>query len=204
MTRWLRRQFAENRPYDAVRPRHRDRRSGSDHGRGAGRVLQGAEHAGGGEPRRSARCSWACASSAPSATTIPSEKWSQDDYFGLAGLLHRRGRQAAARRGGGDRLAGGHGPRTTRGRSKPRARPGRSARAHAKFTTVDDRRTVLADWMTAPDNPFFAPAIANRSGRTTSAAAWSSRSTTCGHQPRDQRAAAGRPAPSTCARRSTT
>jgi hypothetical protein len=32
----------------------------------------------------------------------------------------------------------------------------------ADFAQVTDRRTVLADWMTAADNPYFAKAIANR------------------------------------------
>src|SRR4029079_2640006 len=32
----------------------------------------------------------------------------------------------------------------------------------ADFTTTTDRRTILAPWMTAPEDPFFARAISNR------------------------------------------
>ena len=42
-----------------------------------------------------------------------------------------------------------------------------------------DPRAQLADWMTTPDNPWFARLAVNRCGSTTSAAGWSSRKTTC-------------------------
>ena len=43
----------------------------------------------------------------------------------------------------------------------------------------DDPRHKLVDWMANPKNPFFARAVAIATGRISSAAASSTRSTTC-------------------------
>ncbi len=90
----------------------------------------------------------------------PSERWSQDDYAGLAGFFTGMaikrlpdGTEAVLSRGGSDQKH----PRT----SLPVAARALGA-APADFTSVHDRREALAAWVTAPDNPFFASAIANR------------------------------------------
>ena len=90
----------------------------------------------------------------------PSERWSQDDYAGLAGFftgtaLKRLpdGTEAVVARVGTDAKH----PRT--GESVSARGLGASP---ADFTNVIDRRQVLAAWLTQPDNPFFAKAIANR------------------------------------------
>lgn len=90
----------------------------------------------------------------------PSERWSQADYVGLAGFFTGvslkklpNGEQALVSRGGKD---------------LPHPRSGEPVAARAlgaeppDFTQTSDRRRALADWMTAPDNPFFAKTIANR------------------------------------------
>ena len=90
----------------------------------------------------------------------PSERWSQDDYAGLAGFFTgvtvKRlpdGTESIVSRGGTDLPH----PRT---KTPVPARALGAGPAH--FASVQDRRHVLATWMTAPENPFFARAIANR------------------------------------------
>jgi hypothetical protein len=90
----------------------------------------------------------------------PFEKWSQEDYFGLAGFFTGigpkklpTGNQAILVRPGSDLKHTRTGEVVaTRALGAP----------IADFTGITDRRRLLADWMTSPDNPFFAQAIANR------------------------------------------
>lgn len=90
----------------------------------------------------------------------PSERWSQEDYVGLAGFFTSvklkglpGGKQAIIAVAGSDL-------------PHPRSGETVAARAlgaaNADFTDITDRRVTLARWMTAPENPFFARAIANR------------------------------------------
>jgi hypothetical protein len=82
----------------------------------------------------------------------PQEKWSQADYYGLAAFFTRIGRKGDVRASVtrvvhqiGDAL-------------KPRG-------LGAEVAQVDpwqDPREVLANWLTAPENPFFARAVVNR------------------------------------------
>lgn len=90
----------------------------------------------------------------------PSERWSQDDYAGLAGFFTGIATKklpdttdAIVARAGTDSKH----PRT--GELVPTQALGAKP---ADFTNVTDRRVVLANWMTAPDNPFFTKSIANR------------------------------------------
>ena len=93
----------------------------------------------------------------------PLEKWTQDDYNGMAAFFSQV------------RYKGGAGPRNNervlyvdfdRQFEHPE-----SGRVHApkplggpplSMDAWTDRREALADWMTAPDNPYFAKAIVNR------------------------------------------
>lgn len=90
----------------------------------------------------------------------PSERWSQSDYVGLAGFFTGltlkklpNEEQAVVSFGGSD---------------LPHPRSGETVTARAlgaapaDFSKVSDRRRVLAEWLTADHNPFFAKAIANR------------------------------------------
>ena len=100
----------------------------------------------------------------------PYEKWSQDDYWGLAAFFGRVGQEAGA----GPRLRTAAG-RTCRSSSPSRtgggdqqadaaSRPTSSRSTATRWTSSasDDPRQKLADWMTDPKNPFFARAVANR------------------------------------------
>ena len=90
----------------------------------------------------------------------PFDRWSQTDYFGMqafftpVGVKNTPAKQEFV-------LAGGD-PLTKHPRT------GETIHAHALATLMPeksmagDRRAVLADWMTQPDNPWFAANLANR------------------------------------------
>lgn len=90
----------------------------------------------------------------------PSERWSQADYTGLAGFFTGLKVKRLPDSGESVTFRGGvdlkH-PRTDE------IVPARALGAEpADFTGITDRRRKLAEWMTSPDNEFFAKAIANR------------------------------------------
>ena len=158
MTRWLRKQFADNRPYDAM---VRDILTARGSTRSAGpaafyKVLNTPDLA----SRSVSQVFLGVRIECAQCHHHPSEKWSQDDYFALAGLftgVQRKplpgGAEAIFVRGGKDL----NHPRT----GKPvSARP--LGAPVPDLAGVADRRRVLADWMTAADNPYFAAALANR------------------------------------------
>ena len=158
LTRWLRAQFAANRPYDEM-----------------AREILTAQ----GPIQSESPAAFFKTLDTPEVTSRavsqlflgvriecaqchhhPSERWSQDDYAGLAGFFTGisikrlpEGTEAVIARAGTEQKH----PRT----GEPVAARALGA-AKADFTDVIDRRQVLAAWMTAPDNPFFARAIANR------------------------------------------
>lgn len=158
LTRWLRTQFAGNRPYDEM-----------------AREILTAQ----GPVQSESPAAFFKTLDAPEVTSRavsqlflgvriecaqchhhPSERWSQDDYAGLAGFFTGvslkklpDGTESVVSRAGTDHKH----PRT--GLPVPARALGASS---AEFANVMDRRQTLANWMTAPDNPFFARAIANR------------------------------------------
>jgi hypothetical protein len=99
----------------------------------------------------------------------PYEKWSQDDYWGLAAFYGRVGRKEF-------RPPGGDGNRDNRipvvfnkgTGSVINKRTGKNAEikpldgAAMQVAIEDDPRQKLVDWMVDPKNPFFAKAVANR------------------------------------------
>lgn len=96
----------------------------------------------------------------------PLEKWTNDQYFGLANMFSR-----VRSKGWGGDFRSGDGVRIvfadTRGEllqpSKGKAQPPRPLDAEPlSFDATDDRRTYLAQWLTAPENPYFARTITNR------------------------------------------
>jgi hypothetical protein len=158
LTRWLRKQFAANRPYDEM-----------------AREILTAQ----GPIQSESPAAFFKSLDTPEVTSRavsqlflgvriecaqchhhPSERWSQDDYAGLAGFFSGvslkklpDGTESVVARGGADQKH----PRT--GVPVPARALGAET---ASFVNVVDRRQTLADWMTAPDNAFFARAIANR------------------------------------------
>jgi hypothetical protein len=99
----------------------------------------------------------------------PYEKWSQDDYWGIAayfGRLNRKNIQMPGEQQGqqGQRLAiftrsaGNVVNKKTQQPAVMRPLDGEPV----KVGPEDDPRQALVDWMTDPKNPFFARAVANR------------------------------------------
>lgn len=96
----------------------------------------------------------------------PNEKWTNDDYYGMVSLFARvrgKGWGGDTRSGDGNRVIflADSGevlqPRTARPQP-PKPLDG----AAISFDELGDRRTHLAQWLTSPDNPYFAKAIVNR------------------------------------------
>lgn len=96
----------------------------------------------------------------------PLEKWTNDQYYGFANMFSR----VRAKGWGGDTRSG-DGLRVvysdTQGEllqpSKGRPQPPRPLDGEAlPFEATEDRRVSLAKWLTEPENPYFARAIANR------------------------------------------
>lgn len=90
----------------------------------------------------------------------PSERWSQADYTALAGFF--TGTRLKKLPGGGQAVV------SFGGKDLPHPRTGETVPAAAlgaipaDFSQSGDRRTILAAWLTDPENTFFARAIANR------------------------------------------
>ena len=158
LTRWLRKQFAANRPYDEM-AREILTAQGPVQGEGPAaffKTLDAPEVTSRAVSQLFLGVRIECAQ----CHHHPSERWSQDDYAGLAGFFSGitvkklpDGTDSVVARGGADQKH----PRS--GELVPARALGAKP---ADFTNVVDRRQTLAAWMTAPDNPFFARAIANR------------------------------------------
>ncbi len=159
LTRWLHRQFAENRPYDefvrailtAAGP------VGAEGPAAVSKALDGAEVA----ARSMSQLFLGVRIECAQCHHHPSERWSQDDYAALAGFF--TGVKLKALPGGGEGVVSRGGvdlfhPRT--GLPVPAAALGASP---ATFSSpAADRRQSFADWATAADNRFLARTIANR------------------------------------------
>lgn len=91
----------------------------------------------------------------------PYERWSQDDYYGLAGFFTRLGRKSF-----GEPPPYYAAATTTTGEKNPRTgkvpEPKCLDGDVGKFAPEEDPRHALVDWMAKPDNPFFARALVNR------------------------------------------
>jgi hypothetical protein len=98
----------------------------------------------------------------------PYEKWSQDDYWGLAAFFGRVGRkntpvigsanQQAQRQVIFSKPSGAVTNKRTNAPAKIQPLDGEPM----EIGTEDDPRHKLVDWMAGPKNPFFARAVANR------------------------------------------
>ena len=92
----------------------------------------------------------------------PLEKWTQDQYWSMANLF------AASALKNGDRGRRGAGAvDAVRRRAAPaprhcRCRRRRSTASRCRSTAPSIAEPYFADWLTAPDNPYFARALVNR------------------------------------------
>lgn len=92
----------------------------------------------------------------------PFERWSQDDYYGLAAFFTQVGRKPTSTRGE-DMIFHRRGTAgATNIRSGVTVRPSALGDAIPAIAPDEDPRLKLADWMASPDNPFFAKALVNR------------------------------------------
>jgi hypothetical protein len=99
----------------------------------------------------------------------PYEKWSQDDYWGLAAFFSRVGRKREIVRGGLQNQEVQHEIiYTAASGTVVNKRTGKPADMRPldgepmQVPPEQDPRQKLVDWMVRPDNPFFARAVVNR------------------------------------------
>ncbi len=87
----------------------------------------------------------------------PFDRWSQTDYYGMSGLFA----QVSIRKGAlGETLLAEGNPATKHPRTGETVPPHALDAEPSKDT--GDRRRALAEWFTAPENPWFARNLANR------------------------------------------
>jgi hypothetical protein len=92
----------------------------------------------------------------------PFEKWSQQDYYGFAAFFSRMQRKPGVQFGE-ERIVHARGiPTATNPKTQKAVAPAGLGAAPAAVSNDEDPRQKLVDWMTAPDNKFFAPALVNR------------------------------------------
>ena len=89
----------------------------------------------------------------------PYDRWTQQDYHGMRGFFQQVSYKASA--GGSALLAEGN-PVIKHPRTGKVIQPYPLGNAMPEQAPEGDRRRVLVDWMTAPDNPYFARNLANR------------------------------------------
>lgn len=158
MTRWLRRQFADNRPYDAwVRDILTARGSTAEEGPAAlYKALTTPEEM----SRSFSQLFLGIRIQCAQCHHHPSDRWGQDDYFALAGFFTGIGHKPLP--GGAESIFAKKGTELKHPRTGALLPARALGAAPADLTGVQDRRTVLARWLTAPENPYFARAVANR------------------------------------------
>ena len=92
----------------------------------------------------------------------PFEKWSQDDYYSFAAFFSQVGRKPTATRGE-DMIFHKRGlASATNIKTGIVVKPAALGTNIDSITADQDPRLFLANWMSAPDNPFFAKAVVNR------------------------------------------
>jgi hypothetical protein len=101
----------------------------------------------------------------------PYEKWSQDDYWGLAAFYARVGRKEIRLPNTNPNAQDNRvqviyiraiGNVTNKRTQKPAEPKPLDADPMSALSTDDDPRSKLVDWMVDPKNPFFARTVANR------------------------------------------
>ena len=92
----------------------------------------------------------------------PFERWSQDDYYSFAAFFTQLGRKPTATRGE-DMIFHKRGiASATNTKSGQVLKPSALGDAIPAIAADEDPRLKLADWMSSPNNPFFAKAVVNR------------------------------------------
>ncbi|MBM4003778.1 MAG: DUF1553 domain-containing protein [Planctomycetes bacterium] len=155
--RWLREQLARHRPYDEL---VRDLITGSGNSARSGpanlfRTVENAE----GLARLISQAFLGVRLECAQCHHHPFERWSQDDFYGLAAFFQGLERQPI----GADRVLVYHaGVRETRIPNSQRVIAPHVLDGPPIDRYAGDIRVALADWLVAPSNPWFAELIANR------------------------------------------
>jgi hypothetical protein len=91
----------------------------------------------------------------------PLEKWTNDQYFGMANLYSRVKVKSGPGEGNAFVFTADRGEllQPNKGKAQP---PTPLDAEPMSFEDVTDRREYLADWLVSPSNPYFARAITNR------------------------------------------
>ena len=96
----------------------------------------------------------------------PFERWSQDDYYGFEAFFSQVRMTASPfnpQQNTRDFVAlNGNAPTSRNPRSGENLQPTGLGAEPFEVAPYEDARQYLVDWMTAPDNPFFARALVNR------------------------------------------
>ncbi|QDU73701.1 hypothetical protein Pan97_06990 [Bremerella volcania] len=92
----------------------------------------------------------------------PFERWSQDDYYSLAAFFSQVGRKPTEIRGE-DMIFHKRGiAAATNMKTGEKLRPAALGDSVGDIPPEQDPRLLLADWISKPNNPFFAKAVVNR------------------------------------------
>jgi hypothetical protein len=91
----------------------------------------------------------------------PFEKWTQDDYYGIAAAFHRVGRKPGWL-ANSEHIFVKHTGEVKQPRTGETMKVRLLLQGSVDVPAEQDRRTVFADWLTADSNPFFARSLANR------------------------------------------
>ncbi len=92
----------------------------------------------------------------------PFERWSQDDYYGLAAFFSQIGRKPSGV-AGEDLIFHQRGVAQSKNvKTGLMVRPAALGDQVGEIAPDQDPRLKLADWMSSPENPFFAKAVVNR------------------------------------------
>jgi hypothetical protein len=91
----------------------------------------------------------------------PFERWTQDNYFGLAAFFNRVQRKKSPR---GDELLIylAHSGEVTQPRTGKQMKPWLPGKGEIDASTASDRRQPFIEWLTSKDNSLFAKVEANR------------------------------------------
>jgi hypothetical protein len=158
LTRWLRKQFSENRPYDEM-VREILTAQGpvqSESPVAFFKALDQPELA----SRSISQLLLGVRIECAQCHHHPSDRWSQEDYAGMAGFFTGVGIKKLP--GGTEAIVARRGTHAKHPRTGEPVMTRALGAKEADFSETADRRQVLAAWTTAGENPYFARAIANR------------------------------------------
>jgi hypothetical protein len=92
----------------------------------------------------------------------PFEKWSQQDYYGLAAFFTKLTRKPGSQPGEEVVFVKQGSPTATNKKTKQPVKPAGLGAGSLELSPDDDPRIALADWLTTKSNPYFARSLVNR------------------------------------------